>query len=138
LQQAITHAGENGRIGWVLVTGASAGIGRELAKAFASRRYNLVLTARSEEAIAALARELVATHAVRVKTMPADLGLPGAAEAIAAALGEAGVDVDVLVNNAGVVFEGDFAGVACDDHLRLLQINVVALTSLTACFCRRC
>jgi len=134
LQQAITHAGENGRIGWVLVTGASAGIGRELAKAFASRRYNLVLTARSEEAIAALARELVATHAVRVKTMPADLGLPGAAEAIAAALGEAGVDVDVLVNNAGVVFEGDFAGVASDDHLRLLQINVVALTSLTRLF----
>src|SRR5271166_4504039 len=106
LQQAITHAGENGRIGWVLVTGASAGIGREL----------------------------VAAHAVRVKTMPADLGLPGAAEAIAAALGEAGVDVDVLVNNAGVVFEGDFAGVASDDHLRLLQIDVVALTSLTRLF----
>ena len=134
MQQAITHAGGNGRIGWVLVTGASAGIGRELAKAFASRGYNLVLTARSEEAIAELARELVATHAVRVKTMPADLGLPGAAEAIAAALGEADVDVGVLVNNAGVMFEGDFARVAFDDHLRLLQINVVALTSLTRLF----
>lgn len=134
MQQAITHAGENGRIGWVLVTGASAGIGRELAKAFASRRYNLVLTARSEEAIAALARELVATHAVRVKTMPADLGLPGAAEAIAAALGEAGVDVGVLVNNAGILFEGEFARASLDESLRLLQINVVALTALTRLF----
>ena len=58
----------------------------------------------------------------------------GAAEAIADALEGAGVEVGVLVNNAGVIFEGDFAGIALDDHLRLLQINVVALTSLTRLF----
>ncbi len=116
---------------WVLVTGASAGIGRELARAFASRGCDLILTARNEDAIAALARELVAAHGVRAKTMPADLSLPGAAEAIAGALEGANVDVGILVNNAGVIFEGDFAGIALEDHLRLLQINVVALTSLT-------
>ena len=120
--------------GWVLVTGASAGIGRELAKAFASRGYDLVLAARSEAALAALARELTASHAVRAKTMPVDLGLPGAAEAMDEALRGAGVDVGVLVNNAGVAFEGDFAAISLDDHLRLLQINVVALTALTRLF----
>ena len=119
---------------WVLVTGASAGIGRELARAFAFRGYNLILAARNEVALAAFARELVATHAVRAKTMPADLSLPGASEAIADALKGEGIEVGVLVNNAGVIFEGDFAGITLDDHLRLLQINVVALTSLTSLF----
>ena len=119
---------------WVLVTGASAGIGRELARAFASRGFDLVLAARNEDALAALARELVAAHSVRAKIMPADLSLPGAAEAIEDALKGEGVEVGVLVNNAGVIFEGDFAAIALDDHLRLLQINVVALTSLTRLF----
>ena len=120
--------------GWVLVTGASAGIGRELAKSFASRGYDLILAARSEAAIGALAQELVTTHGVRAKTMPVDLSLPAAAEAMAAALAEAGVAVGILVNNAGVAFEGDFATIALDDHLRLLQIDVVALTALTRLF----
>jgi len=135
LQQPRAKASSAARPGeWVLVTGASAGIGRELARAFASRGFDLVLSARNESAIPALARELVSTHAVRAKTMPADLSLPGAAEAIADALTEAGVEVGVLVNNAGVIFEGDFANITLEDHLRLLQINVVALTSLTRLF----
>ncbi len=120
--------------GWVLVTGASAGIGQELARAFASRGYDLVLAARNEAAISALARDLAATHAVRAKTMPVDLSLPGAAEAMADALSEARVDVGVLVNNAGILFEGEFARASLDESLRLLQINVVALTALTRLF----
>ena len=135
MQQPRAKANRTARPGeWVLVTGASAGIGRELARAFASRGYDLILAALHEDALAALARELVATHGVRAKTMPADLSLPGAAEAITDALQGEGVEVGILVNNAGVVFEGDFAGIALDDHLRLLQINVVALTSLTRLF----
>jgi short-subunit dehydrogenase len=124
--------------GWVLVTGASAGIGCELAKAFAARGFDLVLAARNEAALAALARELAATYGVRAKTVPVDLSLPAAAEAIADALGAAGVDVGILVNNAGIIFEGEFARAALDDCLRLLQINVVALTSLTRLFLPRC
>ncbi len=133
-QPSVNVNGVTPASGWVLVTGASAGIGRELAKAFASRGYDLVLAARNKAAISALARDLAAVHAVRAKTMPVDLSLPGAGEAIADALANAAVDVGVLVNNAGVVFEGEFARAALDDCLRLLQINVVALTSLTRLF----
>jgi short-subunit dehydrogenase len=120
--------------GWVLVTGASAGIGRELARAFASKGHNLILLARSREATMELARQLVAANGVNVKTMPADLSVTGAPEAIFEGLSGKGIPVDILVNNAGVLFEGDFSSIALEDHLRLLQINVVALTALTRLF----
>jgi short-subunit dehydrogenase len=126
--------GANSGKGRALVTGASGGIGRELARAFASRGYDLILAARNEEALAALAQELGTAHAVRAKTMAADISVPGAAEAIFEALERAGVAVEILVNNAGIIFEGDFASIALENHLRLLQINVVALTSLTHLF----
>ena len=120
--------------GWVLVTGASGGIGRELASAFGSKGYDLVLLARSREAISALGRELVATHGVRVKTMPADLNVSRAAQSIAEGLDGREVVIDILVNNAGVLCEGDFSSISHEDHLRLLQINIVALTSLIRVF----
>jgi short-subunit dehydrogenase len=120
--------------GCVLVTGASAGIGRELARAFASRGRDLVLLARSREATTELARELVAKSGVNVKTIPADLSLAGAAEAIFESVSGKDISVDILVNNAGVLFEGDFSNIPLEDHLRLLQINVVALTALTRLF----
>ena len=129
-----TAGSESSGKGWVLVTGASAGIGRELTRAFASRGYDLILAARNEGAIAEFAHELAASHGRRVKTIPVDLSPPGAAEAIGDALGAAGVAVEILVNNAGIIFEGDFTSIALENHLRLLQINVVALTSLTHLF----
>jgi len=121
-------------VGLVLVTGASAGIGRELARAFASRGHDLILAARSHETIAALAKELIATHGVDVKSLPVDLSASGAAQSMAHGLEQNGVSVDILVNNAGVLFEGDFSSISLEDHLRLLQIDVVALTSLTRLF----
>src|SRR5271166_700978 len=120
--------------GWGLITGASAGIGRELARAFASKGRDLILLARSHETTTELARELVATHGVNVKTIPADLSVAGAAEAIFEGVSGQGIPVDILVNNAGVLFEGDFSSIPLEDHLRLLQINVVALTALTRLF----
>lgn len=130
---AKTEEGRDGG-GWALVTGASGGIGAELARAFAARRYDLVLAARNEPAIETLARELVETRGVRVKTVPVDLSLPGAPQAIAEALAAAGVHVGVLVNNAGALVEGRFATAALDDVLNLLQVNIVALTALTRLF----
>ena len=125
---------KRGAKGWALVTGASAGIGLELARAFASRGYDLILSARSEKAIANLAREVIATYAVGARPLTADLSLPGAAEAIADAIARARIDVDVLINNAGVLFEGDFVDIPLESHLRLLEINIVAATSLTRLF----
>lgn len=121
----------NGKVrGWVLVTGASSGIGAELARAFAARRYDLVLAARTETTIEALGRELAAAHAVRVKTMPVDLSLPGAPQAMTEALALAGVEVGILVNNAGALSEGPFAEGRLDEQLNLIQVNIVALTAL--------
>jgi uncharacterized protein len=127
-------AARDERKGWALVTGASAGIGLELARAFASRGRDLILTARNEKAIANLAREVIATYGVEARPLIADLSLPGAAEAIADAVARARVDVGVLVNNAGVLFEGDFVGIPLESHLRLLHVNIVAATSLTRLF----
>src|SRR6516164_8067390 len=76
------EGGKSDGSGWVLVTGASAGIGRELARAFASKKRDLVLLARSQETTMELARELIAKNGVKVKTIPADLSVHGAAEAI--------------------------------------------------------
>ena len=121
-------------LGSVLVTGASAGIGRELARVFASKGYDLILAARSRETIAALAKELIAAYGVDVKSLPVDLSVSGAAQSMAHGLEQNGVSVDILVNNAGVLFEGDFSSISLEDHLRLLQIDVVALTSLTRLF----
>ena len=120
--------------GWALITGASAGIGRELARAFASKGRDLILLARSHETTTELARELIATNGVNVKTIPADLSVAGAAEAIFEGVSGKGILIDILVNNAGVLFEGDFSSIPLEDHLRLLQINVVALTALTRLF----
>ncbi len=120
--------------GWVLVTGASSGIGTELARAFARRRYDLVLAARTESAIEALGRELADTHAVRVKTLPVDLSEPGAPQAMAEALDRAGVEIGILVNNAGVLSEGPFADGALDAQLNLIEVNIVALTALMRLF----
>ena len=135
VSRAKSGGNANRRIGgWVLVTGASAGIGTELARAFAARGYDLVLAARNEAALEALGRQLVANYAVKVKTAPVDLGEPGAPKALAEALAAAGVEVGVLVNNAGVMSEGPFAAGAIDGLANLLQVNVVALTALTRLF----
>jgi len=114
-----------------LISGASAGIGAELARAFAAKGHDLVLVARSRDKLGAIARELEGEHSARVRIIPADLSVPGVPQTLCDRLSEKGIDIDVLVNNAGVLFEGDFANVALDDHLRLLQINIVALTALT-------
>src|SRR5262245_34932447 len=84
-----------------LVTGASAGIGAELARVFAAKGFDLVLTARRAERLAALGDELSAAHGIRVWIMPADLALPETPSALLAALERDGVTVDALINNAG-------------------------------------
>ncbi|MGO8799878.1 MAG: SDR family NAD(P)-dependent oxidoreductase [Roseiarcus sp.] len=120
--------------GWVLVTGASAGIGRELAKAFADGGFSLALLARGRDKLREMAEDFKATHDAGVMILPADLNDPQAPQQIFDALRDKAIEVEILVNNAGVLFEGDFTAIALEDHLRLLQVNVVALTALTRLF----
>jgi short-subunit dehydrogenase len=116
-----------------LVTGASAGIGRAFARALAASGSHLVLTARREERLRELARELEQAHAVRVTVIPLDLSEPGSAAALAAACEARGARVDVLVNNAGTTdpklfIESDWAA-----HQRFLQLMLNGPVEL----CRR-
>ncbi|MFN8474279.1 MAG: SDR family oxidoreductase [Anaerolineae bacterium] len=117
-----------------LITGASAGIGREFAKVFAEHGFDLVLVARRADKLQQLAEELRPTHRVTVTVISQDLTLEDAAQAVFDKVQGAGIKIDVLVNNAGISFFEAFADTPLDQHVRLLQLNVVALTALTRIF----
>jgi short-subunit dehydrogenase len=123
-----------GRKMTALVTGASGGIGAELARLFAADGHDLVLVARSRDKLAGLAEELGGRHNVAARVLPADLARPQAPREIFDRLGAEGAGVDALVNNAGVGSYGLFAETDLQSELDLLQINVVALTHLTKLF----
>ena len=114
----------------VLVTGASYGIGEALARLAAAEGHALVLVARSADKLQALAQDLGARHGVPIKVLPADLGQPGAAAALAAELKRRRITVDVLVNNAGVLENGPFVKAAPERHQALIDLNIGALTGL--------
>ena len=113
-----------------LVTGASSGIGADLARELARDGHDLVLAARSEAPMKTLSTE-VAAHRASAIVIPVDLNQPGAAAMLVSAIEARGLTVDVLVNNAGLGAVGRFDEM---DPLRLseiLQVNIVALTELT-------
>jgi len=114
-----------------LVTGASSGIGLELARLFAAGGYGLVLVARSGGKLEELANELRNRHGVDVRVMAIDLARPESSEELVRELEQAGVAVDVLVNNAGFATFGPFAETHLRAELEELQLNVVTLTHLT-------
>src|SRR5919206_4848064 len=117
-----------------LVTGASGGIGEEIARLFAADGHDLVLVARGEEKLKRLAEELGATHNVNARVLASDLSRPEAPREIFDEVSREGAGVDALVNNAGVGSWGLFAETDLKQELDLLQINVVALTHLTKLF----
>lgn len=117
-----------------LITGASSGIGYELAKLFAHDRHNLVLVARSGDALARFADELQKQFSVAVKTVALDLSVPSAPQALFDQLQREDVPVDVLVNNAAYGKYGDFADIPLAESLGQIQLNIAALTILTRLF----
>ena len=119
-----------------LVTGASGGIGEELARLFAAERWDLVLVARSKSRLESLASELASKHGTQARAIAIDLAAPGAAEGLHAELTSENVQVDALVNNAGFTVHGRFAETEWANEAAMLQVNVIALTGLTKLFVR--
>ena len=113
-----------------LVTGASSGIGREIALLLADEGARLVVTARRTDRLEALAAELRARGAAEVHVVAADLGEPGADRVLLAACAEQLGDVDVLINNAGFAVPGPFVRSSPERTRSMLEVNVVAATSL--------
>lgn len=119
-----------------LITGASAGIGRELAIVFAEQGFNLVVVARRRHELDALAAALKADREIEVTVIAADLTAPSAPHTLFETVQRLGIEVDVLVNNAGINFYGDFKDIPLENHLSLIQLNIGALTALTHLYVR--
>jgi uncharacterized protein len=117
-----------------LVTGASAGIGAELARVFAANGHRVALTARREDRLAALAREIVAKGGAEPIVIPCDLAAPDACDRIADALKQAGAELDYLVNNAGFGLFGPAVCLDRAEQLAMIAVNVRALTDLSLRF----
>lgn len=118
----------------VLVTGASAGIGRALALEFARHGHDLVLVARRQNALRELAGTIREEHGVRAFEIPMDLSVRRAADELVVAVRQRDLEVDVLVNNAGVAESGPFARMSGDALHRLVMLNVASLTLLSRAF----
>ena len=116
------------------VTGASAGIGVELARLLASKGFNLMLLARNRNKLEVLAGELKTAHCIQVTVVAADLGEPDAPQAVCDELLQKGIQVNFLVNNAGLMIEARFTKTRLHNHRQLLQVNVLALTALIRLF----
>ncbi len=119
-----------------LITGASTGIGRELAKIFAREGYHLVLVARNAQALYELAGSLQKKHGISVRTIPKDLSRPQTPEEIYEELGRDSLAIDVLVNNAGAGVGGLFKDTDLGAELSTIQLNLASLTHLTKLFLR--
>ncbi len=118
----------------VLVTGASSGIGLELARLFARDKADLVLVARRGDRLQTLAAELAERHGVEIVVMPKDLADDKAPRQIYDRLLGEGRSVDVVVNNAGFGARGAVAEIESGRQLDMLRVNVVALTHLCRLF----
>src|SRR2546422_10865914 len=111
-----------------LITGASSGIGLELAKLFARDGHDVVLVARSGDKVKQLAAELGSAHSILATVIPADLADPAAPEEILRTLRAAGVELDVLDNNAGVGVTRPFLAADAATGRLTIQANLTALT----------
>jgi short-subunit dehydrogenase len=118
----------------VLITGASSGIGLELARCFAADGCRLILLARNTDALEALAGELRQAHKIETLVLTADLSRPEIPERVFKELQGRGIKVDILVNNAGFGANGAFAELPLQRQLEMIQVNITALTNLTGLF----
>jgi short-subunit dehydrogenase len=119
-----------------LITGASKGLGEVFAEQLAARGTNVVLVARSRDALDDLASRLSRQYKIKAIALTADLADPQATDAIAAELDRRGIEVDLLVNNAGLGLSGDFLSHDLQREQGSIQVNVQALVALSHRFGR--
>ncbi len=114
-----------------LVTGASDGIGAEFVEILAGRGYDLILVARREEKLNELAVRLCDEFGVECTVMAADLSEPKAAQNLFQRIENRGLQVNFLINNAGLLHNGFFTKLSLEAQEKMIQVNVMALTALT-------
>jgi short-subunit dehydrogenase len=119
------------RPGFALVTGASRGLGRCFARTLAARKQNLVLVARSEDKLEALAHELRSVHPIQLKTIAFDLAQPRAGQDLADVLTARGLQIDLLVNNAGFGDQGSFFQLPLERQLQAVNLQNATVVALT-------
>ncbi len=124
----------NTKLSIALVTGASSGIGEELARCFARAGHDLVLVARSADKLQTLARELQAQHPIKALVLAIDLADPESPARLAARLKRRQRVPDILVNCAGVLAQGPFTGMKPDGHQAIIDLNISALTGMLSHF----
>ena len=119
-----------------LITGASVGIGYELALLMAKDKYNLVIVARSEDKLQALKEKLEQECGIKVWVIAEDLSKENAAQIVFDKVINEGLEIDVLVNNAGFGDFGKFAETDWEKEARMMQLNMIALTHFTKLFAK--
>ena len=117
-----------------LITGASSGIGADLAKVIAKDGYNLILVARNRESLKTVADEISSSTGVNVEIIAKDLSLSKTIEELYQEVREKNFNVEVLVNNAGFGLFGEFTETAWEKEQQMIQLNIAALTHLTKLF----
>lgn len=122
--------------GWALITGASGGLGEQLARQLGGRGMNLMLVARSADKLTAVGDSIAKQNGIKTRTYPCDLSRPEAIADLDRWVSEQGVDVDVLVN-AGFGMHGKFVDQDLDRIRAMIQLNVTTLTELTHIHARR-
>ncbi|TAE31536.1 MAG: SDR family oxidoreductase [Candidatus Kapaibacterium sp.] len=119
-----------------LITGASSGIGYELAKIFARNKQNVILVARSEKKLQEIARELEKSYGITATVIAKDVSKLSAVQEMYDAVQQAGIRVEYLVNNAGFGDFGFFTETSWEKELEMINLNMTSLTALTKLFAK--
>ena len=117
-----------------LITGASSGIGKELAQIHAKNGGDLIIVARSKDKLESLKAELESTHGIKVTVIAKDLSHPDSAKAIYEEVKSADIEVEYLINNAGFGGRGKFHERAWEKDQAMINLNILALTALCRLF----